>query len=69
MKERAKRYGAYLLIAVGFYLCSCLVLSVLNLIGIGNFDNILGDGFLVALAAGVMLLVVTIVKRLRSKAV
>lgn len=67
MKEKAKKYGAYALVVVGFYLCACLVLVVLNLIGIGSFDSILGDGFWVAVLAGIILLLFSLLKKYKEK--
>ena len=43
MKERAKKYCTYFILTIGFYICSCLTLWILNLIGIGKFNNILDD--------------------------
>lgn len=51
-----KKHLAYLVLGIGFYLCTCLTLVVLNLIGIGHFENVMGDAFSVSLLAGDILL-------------
>ena len=51
-----KKYLAYAILSIGLYLSTCLVLFLLNLIGIGTFDNILYDAFCVTLLAGVILI-------------
>ncbi len=51
-----KKYLAYAILGIGFFMCTCLTLLILNLIGIGNFENIIGDAFPVALLAGAMLI-------------
>ena len=51
-----KKYLAYAVLGIGFFICTCLVLLILNLIGIGNFENIIGDAFPIALIAGAMLI-------------
>ncbi len=51
-----KKYLAYILLGIGFFICTCLSLLILNLIGIGHFENIIGDAFPIAVAGGAMLL-------------
>ena len=63
MIEKLKRTGAYIFISIGFYICTCLTLLILNFIHIGSFDNILIDGFKVAFIAGILLIIVQFLKK------
>lgn len=63
MIEKLKRAGAYIFLLVGFYICSCLTLLLLNFIQIGSFDNILIDGLKVAFIAGIMLFIMNFLKK------
>ena len=67
MKERAKKYCAYFILTIGFYICSCLALWILNLIGIGKFNNILDDGFYVVFVTVLILIGTVTFKKLKYK--
>ncbi|MFI3255793.1 MAG: hypothetical protein R3Y63_15930 [Eubacteriales bacterium] len=61
-----KKYLAYIVLGIGMYLCTCLTLLILNLIGIGNFVNIIGDAFRVFLLAGVIWLLPNLFSKMKS---
>ena len=63
MIEKLRKTGAYVIISIGFYICACLALLLLNFVQSGLFDNILVDGFKVAFVAGIILLVVQFLKK------
>jgi hypothetical protein len=63
MIEKLKRTGAYIFLMVGFYICTCLTLLLLNFIQIGSFDNIFIDGFKVAFIAGTILFIMNFLKK------
>ena len=64
-KNEQKKYCAYFIITIGFYICSCLALWILNLIGIGKFNNILDDGFYVVFVTGLILIGTVTFKKLK----
>ena len=67
MKEIVRKYGGYVILLIGFYICSCITLYLINLIGLGSFNNILKDGFYVALIAGGILFVSFCIKKFGSQ--
>ncbi len=61
-----KKYLTYLILGIGFYICTCLSLLALNIIGIGSFVNITGEAFPIALYAGVMFIILLKLSKIKS---